>query len=84
MVLTEEQLVAAEQRIIAYLDPSDAPVSPLKLIEDLRTDQASEYVLRAAIWYLIDRNEIELTLNRHLRRMPGPSAETESVRLKSA
>jgi hypothetical protein len=70
VVLTEEQLTDAEQRILEILEQSEEPVSPLHMINELTSDQTSEYALRAAIWYLIDRNEIELTWNRHLRRLP--------------
>jgi hypothetical protein len=70
VVLTEEQLTDAEQRILEILEQSEEPVSPLHMINELTSDQTSEYALRAAIWYLIDRNEIELTWNRQLRRLP--------------
>ncbi len=71
MVLTDEQLKQTEERILAELERSARPYPPLELIRQLKAQQISEYLIRAAIWYLIDRNEVELTSDRRLRR-PAP------------
>ena len=83
MVLTEEQLVEAENQIIELLERSPTPYPPLQLIQELTSDHMTEYVIRAAIWYLIDRNEIELTWNRQLQRLHPQSIGTRSDHLAS-
>ena len=69
VVLTDEQLEQAEERVLKVLENSHEPYSPLQLIDQLKAQQISEFLARAAIWYLIDRNEVELTWDRRLRRL---------------
>lgn len=69
MVLSNPELERAEQEALSILDQQSSPYSPVDLIRDLRDRQISESVARAAIWYLIDRYEVELTWDRQLRRV---------------
>lgn len=69
MVLNNPELERAEQEALSILDQQSSPYSPVDLIRDLRNQQVSESVARAAIWYLIDRYEVELTWDRQLRRV---------------
>jgi hypothetical protein len=69
MVLNNPELERAEQEALSILDQQSSPYSPVELIRDLRNQQVSESVARAAIWYLIDRYEVELTWDRQLRRV---------------
>lgn len=70
MVLSNPELDKAEQHVLSILDRQTSPYSPVELIRDLRAQSISESLARAAIWYLIDRYEIELTWDRRLRRAP--------------
>ncbi|MDQ3043952.1 MAG: hypothetical protein M3R06_02200 [Chloroflexota bacterium] len=73
MVLTEEQLEQTELQVLSVLESSVSPYPPLQLIDRLKKDKMiPESLIRAAIWYLIDRNEVELTPDRRLRRLGRP------------
>jgi hypothetical protein len=67
MVLTRGDLLRAEQGILDIFKDSDASYSPARLMERLEQRGIPEYSARVAIWYLIDRNLIELTMDRLLR-----------------
>ncbi len=81
MVLTDEQLKQAEEQVLSVLGNSPTPYPPLELIDRLKSQQISEFLVRAAIWYLIDRNEVELTRDRLLKRLESRRVEevAESV-----
>ncbi|CAA9584548.1 MAG: hypothetical protein AVDCRST_MAG59-5291 [uncultured Thermomicrobiales bacterium] len=66
MVLTDEELVQIEKQVLSELEKEPTPYAPRELITRLR-DRHSEHLIRAAIWYLIDRNEVELTRDRLLK-----------------
>jgi hypothetical protein len=70
------QLVEAEQEILSILQQHSSPYPPVELIRDLRQRRIPEALARAAIWYLIDRYEIELTWDRRLRRVSPEAAFT--------
>ena len=70
MVLNNPDLDRAEQQVLAILHRHASPYSPVALIQELRGHQISEGLARAAIWYLIDRYEIELTWDRQLQVAP--------------
>lgn len=74
MDLTNPELDNAEQQVISILSQQPAPYSPVDLIRDLRARSISEGMARAAIWYLIDRYEIELTWDRQLKRVTSEPA----------
>ncbi len=73
MVLSEAELVHTEEQVLSLLEGSATPVSPVDLIDQLKARHVSEVLVRAAIWYLIDRDEIELTRDRQLRRVGAGS-----------
>lgn len=63
---TEDELARAEDEIRAYLQEAGAPSSPLELFDKLRQQNFSEYIMRLALWSLIDRDEIVITSDRML------------------
>lgn len=70
MDLTNEELDHAEKQILLELDRAPGPRRPREVIDKLRFEQGlSDSVLRAALWYLIDRNEIDLTMDLRVQRM---------------
>lgn len=73
MAPTQDDLKRAENQILVLLQDAETAYSPAQLLKQLRDHGISEYSARVAIWYLIDRNRIELTLNRMLQ-----SARNES------
>jgi len=68
VVLTDEQLKHAEAHVLSIVSESPSSYRPRDVIDRLNAQGISEYLVRAAIWYLIDRNAIELTWDRRLRR----------------
>lgn len=68
MVITEAELVQTEEQVLSFLERTNVPSSPVELIDQLKHQQVAEHLIRAAIWYLIDRNEIEFTRDRLLKR----------------
>jgi hypothetical protein len=75
MVLSNPDLEKAEQQVLAILKRQTSPYSPVALLRELRDHQISEALARAAIWYLIDRYEIELTWDRQLQMAPREVAQ---------
>ena len=67
MTPTEDDLKQAEAAILEILGNTASSYSPTQLISELQAAGISEYSARVAIWYLIDLNRIELTINRLLR-----------------
>ena len=67
MTPTEDDLKQAEAAILEILGSTASSYSPTQLISELQDAGISEYSARVAIWYLIDLNRIELTINRLLR-----------------
>lgn len=64
---TEKELIQAETEIRDFIRSADAPASPLELFAKLRQAGISEYVMRLALWSLIDRDEIAITPDRKLQ-----------------
>ncbi len=67
MAPTQDDLKRAANEILVLLQDAEISYSPTQLLERLEQRGISQYAARVAIWYLIDRNLIELTLNRMLR-----------------
>lgn len=67
MAPTQDDLKRAADEILVLLQDSEISYPPTQLLKRLDDRGISEYSARVAIWYLIDRNLIELTLNRMLR-----------------
>jgi hypothetical protein len=67
MAPTQDDLKRAADEILVLLHDSEISYPPTQLLRRLEDRGISEYSARVAIWYLIDRNLIELTLNRMLR-----------------
>lgn len=63
-----EELKLVESAIIEVLESYGEPMSPLVLVDALKKRNLKEDVVRAAMWYLIDRDEIDLTIDRQLFR----------------
>jgi hypothetical protein len=72
LVLTNADLTRAERRILRTLEEFPGPTSPRVIIDLLKREEFPEPLIRAAIWYLIDRNALELTRDRMLRRADAP------------
>ncbi len=70
MVASAEELRTAETGILAALEEARDPFSPAELVDQLKAEGISEYSTRVALWYLIDRNRIELTMDRLVRLRP--------------
>ncbi|MGH2560807.1 MAG: hypothetical protein ACRDJH_17220 [Thermomicrobiales bacterium] len=66
MVVTDEELQQAEETILLILSRASSPYAPNQLMNELSQRGISEYSARAAIWYLIDRDEVTLTRDRKL------------------
>lgn len=68
MVLSDEALDRAERQVLAVLERAREPYPPRLLIDELKAEpDLPEPLVRAAIWYLIDRYAVELTRDRLLR-----------------
>jgi hypothetical protein len=67
MAPTQDDLKRAADEILVLLQDAEISYPPTQLLERLEHRGISQYSARVAIWYLIDRNLIELTLNRMLR-----------------
>lgn len=70
MVASADELKMAEKGILIAIRNAPVPFSPADLVAHLEGEGISEYSTRVALWYLIDRNRIELTMNRLLRLRP--------------
>lgn len=69
MLLENPELDRAKEQVLTILEHEEAPYSPVELIQELRQRSIPASMARDAIWYLIDRYEIELTWDRRLRRV---------------
>jgi hypothetical protein len=79
VVLSDEALNRAEHRVLSVLEQAKEPYPPRQLIDELESDpELTEPLLRAAIWYLIDRYAVELTRDRQLR-VPANVGVAEAV-----
>lgn len=67
MELSNDDLRRAEVGILDFLENAEEPSQPSQLMKQLSEQGISEYSARVALWYLIDRNQIELTMDRLLR-----------------
>lgn len=74
MVLSDQDLDMAEERILSILREEHEPVEPTKLFDQLADQGVSPLLARAAIWYLIDRAAIALTRTRLLEVTPAGRA----------
>ena len=66
MVAVDRELREVEQELLATLQEAGGPYAPAKLIDDLKRSGRREDVIRAAMWFLIDRGLIWLTPDRKL------------------
>ncbi|MBA2519110.1 MAG: hypothetical protein H0V24_05555 [Chloroflexia bacterium] len=69
MLLQNPELDVAKEHVLAILEHQEVPYSPVELIRELRQRGVSDSAARDAIWYLIDRYEIELARDRRLRKV---------------
>jgi hypothetical protein len=67
MVLTSDELQRAEKGILSILEDSDDSYPPAQIMKQLENEGIPNYSIRVAIWYLMDRNLIELTMDRLLK-----------------
>lgn len=63
MRCSDPKLQQAEQMIRDTVTASEREYSPRSLIRSLTEQGLSEDVVRVAVWYLLDRNEISLTID---------------------
>ncbi len=84
MVLTNHDIDRAETRIMDILHDESEPVAPSKLFDLLREKGISPLLVRAAIWYLIDRDEVTLTSDRLLKsiQVKQTSSALELARIR--
>ncbi len=61
MVTLDVTLEQAETKIRQTVQGSNEAYSPIELIRHLTREGMGEDIVRVAIWYLLDRHEIELT-----------------------
>jgi hypothetical protein len=73
---SNDDVKRAENGILEILEHSGEPFPPVDLMGQLERKGISEYSARVAIWYLIDRNLIELTMDRLLRFVPQHTDST--------
>jgi hypothetical protein len=74
--LSNEQISHAEAQILRELDSEPGPRKPREVFESIRAEHwLSDTVLRAALWYLIDRNAIELTTDLRVLRRPQTAGQ---------
>jgi hypothetical protein len=66
MVLANDELQRAEESILLIIESASEPFTASALFARLAKDDISELLARAAIWYLIDKDKIELTPDRRL------------------
>lgn len=66
-MLSQEDVQRAEESILRILRDSGVSFQPARLLKELEDGGISENSARVAIWYLIDLNLIELTMDRLLR-----------------
>lgn len=76
MELTNEEIDRAEAQILRELDAHPGQRRPRDVIDAIRREHgSSDSVLRAAIWYLIDRNIIDLTTDLRVQRIGRPPSD---------
>ncbi len=63
MARNSGDLGSVEQEVLRTLRESETGYSPANLIYSLKQSGLSEDLVRVAVWYLIDRAEVELTDN---------------------
>ncbi|HWV35110.1 MAG TPA: hypothetical protein VNZ55_05720 [Thermomicrobiales bacterium] len=68
LVLAERQseVDRAESNILQVLGQKNAPFPPAELITELERGGFRNADIRAAIWYLLDRHKLDLTLDLKL------------------
>jgi hypothetical protein len=66
VVAVDRELHEVEQELLATLQASGMPYPPAKLIAELKRSGRREDLIRAAMWFLIDRGLIQLTPDRKL------------------
>lgn len=78
--MTEEEIAEIKRiqnEIVAVVAAeSPKPLSPTKLYEHFRRKNDSEDLVRAAMWFLLDGNRLDFTINRSL--ILPPAAPTTS------
>lgn len=60
VVGVEEREAMLRRAEVSVIEEIDAPIAPNDLIDRLTRRGLDDYVVRAAIWFLIDRGRIEL------------------------
>jgi hypothetical protein len=58
-----DELDRAESAIVQVLRQNGRMWAPVEVIEQLKSEGWSEDLVRVAIWYLIDRTDVVLTLD---------------------
>ncbi|MGI8406675.1 MAG: hypothetical protein ACR2OE_18255 [Thermomicrobiales bacterium] len=63
---SDSDMERAELNILHILSTKDAPLAPADLIAELEGDGFLNADIRAAIWYLLDRHHVNLTIDLRL------------------
>jgi len=63
---TNGMLGIAEQSVLAALHATASPIAPAQLIRELESAGFRNPEIRSAIWHLLDRHRIRLTLDLRL------------------
>jgi hypothetical protein len=66
MATTLPSVNPADQEILNILREQDAPVSPNEVTKKAKDSGLAESEIFSAIWYLIDRGKVKLTLELKL------------------
>jgi hypothetical protein len=68
-VYNSTDLESVENEVLRTLRESDEPYSLMGLVQHLKARGARDSAVRAALWHLIDRTDVELCDNWMLRPM---------------
>lgn len=66
MIAGGDEVKRVEQAVLEALKSSRQPESPREVITNLVKEGLQDSAIREAIWRLIDRKQIQLTLDRKL------------------
>jgi hypothetical protein len=76
MGLSNDEIDQAERQILLELQRNPGLRRPREVINKIRDEHGlSDSALRAAIWYLIDRNLIALTPDLRVQRVAPPPGQ---------
>jgi DNA-binding transcriptional regulator PaaX len=66
MPQTSQEIDRAQEQILDYLQKHGSAVDPSSVTSEIKGLGIDESLIRAAIWFLLDRHKISLTSNLQL------------------